>query len=325
MLAIILILLAILVVSTFVYHAVRSGNLGSRIPEWIVDIIGPTQQPTGPVVAMQQDINRAIERGRIVTLAKVQVAPQGVVVYAHPDDAARARAVLDQMKREAVATARGRGLVIGETFELRVYDDPTRAPRRPKTDTWIAGQQPPGPPAVTETFTDVRSVLPGAVPTPQAETAGTARPAPSSSTGSVPVRTGTDLPTQPAVGNDLPTHHRPVGNDLPTEHRPVEGMLQLTDRDTGRALPLKSGVQRQLLGRSQEADVVLHDPSISREHAWLVCRDGEYTIEATATSKNGVWVNSRSALAGNPTVLKEGDLVALSRDVVLTATYASAA
>lgn len=70
----------------------------------------------------------------------------------------------------------------------------------------------------------------------------------------------------------------------------------------------------QIVGRSERAQIVLREPSISREHARLSVRDGEVWIE-DLKSKHGTFVNSRRI--SDPTRLQAGDILVFGLVVVL--------
>ena len=63
-----------------------------------------------------------------------------------------------------------------------------------------------------------------------------------------------------------------------------------------------------LLGRSPGSDIVLNYPTVSRTHAVIACRDGDWRVTDTH-SKTGVEVNGR--LIDKSAPLKNGDLIAL--------------
>jgi hypothetical protein len=68
------------------------------------------------------------------------------------------------------------------------------------------------------------------------------------------------------------------------------------------------------LGRREEADIsVPWDPEMSRLHAELVCRAGEWTVTDDGLSQNGTWVNGLR-LAGRRRLV-DGDLLRVGRTV----------
>jgi pSer/pThr/pTyr-binding forkhead associated (FHA) protein len=69
------------------------------------------------------------------------------------------------------------------------------------------------------------------------------------------------------------------------------------------------------LGRRHEADISIpSDPEMSRLHAELVPRAGEWTVSDDGLSQNGTWVNGLR-LAGRRR-LADGDLVSVGRTVI---------
>ena len=77
---------------------------------------------------------------------------------------------------------------------------------------------------------------------------------------------------------------------------------------------LAEGRAAVTIGRREEADVSIPwDPEMSRVHAELVVRAGEWTISDDGLSQNGTWVNGLR-LAGRRR-LADGDLVRVGRTV----------
>jgi anti-sigma regulatory factor (Ser/Thr protein kinase) len=70
---------------------------------------------------------------------------------------------------------------------------------------------------------------------------------------------------------------------------------------------------RTVLGRSKDADLLLVDPSVSREHA-VVLREGERWIIEDLGSANGILVNETKT---ERAVLNEGDIVTIGDAVLL--------
>jgi hypothetical protein len=64
------------------------------------------------------------------------------------------------------------------------------------------------------------------------------------------------------------------------------------------------------VGRAMDNDVVLRDPSLSAHHAMLARRDGAWWIEDLG-STNGSWVNGEAQAAGEPHIVRSGDLLQL--------------
>jgi FHA domain len=79
--------------------------------------------------------------------------------------------------------------------------------------------------------------------------------------------------------------------------------------------PLPNGIRSVTLGRRHEADLSFPwDPEMSRLHAELQLRAGEWTICDDGFSQNGTWVNGLR-LAGRRR-LADGDLVRLGRTMI---------
>lgn len=62
------------------------------------------------------------------------------------------------------------------------------------------------------------------------------------------------------------------------------------------------------VGRAEECDVVLHDPTVSREHAALTYANGAWWLLPAITS-NGTWLNDILVQPGESRVLSDGDLL----------------
>lgn len=87
---------------------------------------------------------------------------------------------------------------------------------------------------------------------------------------------------------------------------PVAGHLTF-DPGTGESILVPVGHGATALGRSDDADVKVPSPFVSRRHAVIGVQDGEVVI-ADAGSAHGTWVNgTRVARA----VLQDGDQIAL--------------
>ncbi len=93
----------------------------------------------------------------------------------------------------------------------------------------------------------------------------------------------------------------------------------LTGDALGKELPLLQ--QQVTLGRGEEADVLIMDPSVSRKHLQLTCRklldkeggQGLKVILQDLNSKNGTLVNYRRV---RRTILKPGDKICLGRIIL---------
>jgi hypothetical protein len=96
------------------------------------------------------------------------------------------------------------------------------------------------------------------------------------------------------------------------------GVPFLTYRDEDgeeRVFPLGEGRRSVTIGRRREADLSFPgDPEMSRLHAELVLRAGEWTIWDDGVSQNGTWVNGMR-LAGRRR-LANGDVLRLGRTTV---------
>lgn len=77
-----------------------------------------------------------------------------------------------------------------------------------------------------------------------------------------------------------------------------------------RAFPLTS--DRITVGRSHICDVCIEEPSMSSEHARLVCSDGAWRI-INLLSTNGVFVNGEKVFSHR---LSDGDEIRLGRTVL---------
>lgn len=59
------------------------------------------------------------------------------------------------------------------------------------------------------------------------------------------------------------------------------------------------------VGRSPQCDIFLNDMTVSREHATIQPRNGEFVIK-DSQSFNGIWINNQNV---DEAVLEEGDIV----------------
>lgn len=66
--------------------------------------------------------------------------------------------------------------------------------------------------------------------------------------------------------------------------------------------------QQVSVGRATECDVVLRDPTVSREHAALTYANGAWWLLPAITS-NGTWLNDAPVQPGESRVLSDGDLL----------------
>ena len=75
----------------------------------------------------------------------------------------------------------------------------------------------------------------------------------------------------------------------------------------GRRFVLRTG--RQTIGRRDDNDIVVSDPSVSASHAWIINQQGHCVIMNTL-STNGTFVNDKRI---HETILKHGDRIRLGR------------
>ena len=80
-----------------------------------------------------------------------------------------------------------------------------------------------------------------------------------------------------------------------------------SDRPPGTAFPLPPVAA---IGRDLDNQIVFVDPTVSGRHAVLNLRDGAWWIE-DLDSTNGSRVNGRGIEAGQPALLRSGDVVQL--------------
>ena len=78
-------------------------------------------------------------------------------------------------------------------------------------------------------------------------------------------------------------------------------------RIAGHVIPLEG--LPMVFGRSRDADVVFDDASVSRRHAELVEREGQYVLRDLG-SMNGLYVNGQRV---DEAVLRHGDELRLGR------------
>ncbi|WP_233842674.1 FHA domain-containing protein [Dyella sp. 2HG41-7] len=93
----------------------------------------------------------------------------------------------------------------------------------------------------------------------------------------------------------------PVSNGRASTHEPVlEGVR---GEFKGRRYLLRQG--RRTIGRRDDNDIVIDDPSVSATHAWIINQHGHYVLMNTL-STNGTFVNDKRI---HETVLAHGDRV----------------
>lgn len=101
--------------------------------------------------------------------------------------------------------------------------------------------------------------------------------------------------------SDSPVSTVPSTNE-PNKEQPL-AVLSLS---TGQEIELLEG--RYILGRQLQSDIVLNDSNVSRQHAEIICSDGEVMIRdlgsTNGTKVNGVAVHSDQ-------LLQQGDVIAI--------------
>lgn len=75
----------------------------------------------------------------------------------------------------------------------------------------------------------------------------------------------------------------------------------------GRRFVLRSG--RQTIGRREDNDLVIDEPSVSSSHAWIINQHGHYVLMNTL-STNGTFVNDKRI---HEVILRHGDHVRLGQ------------
>lgn len=75
---------------------------------------------------------------------------------------------------------------------------------------------------------------------------------------------------------------------------------------------LQVDIDSYIIGRSSSADLVIRDPSVSRQHA-RIFRDGEDLLVEDLGSHNGTWLNGKPVKVPSP--IKVGDEIELARDL----------
>jgi hypothetical protein len=100
----------------------------------------------------------------------------------------------------------------------------------------------------------------------------------------------------------------------------MPGDIWLTFPD-GRELELKDSIT---IGRDASNDLALSSPTVSREHAAIVHRDGRWYVEDRG-SYNGTFLNSTRVQPGTPLPLRHADRIAIGKETVLFSWPAQAA
>jgi DNA-binding transcriptional ArsR family regulator len=98
-------------------------------------------------------------------------------------------------------------------------------------------------------------------------------------------------------------------------------LLLLKGLEEGRCFPLPppgTGERTWVLGRARKAHVSLDfDPFVSLRNARIHCSGGAYSIVDLPESRNGTLVNFRALPKGEPTLLRNGDLIGLGKTLLL--------
>ena len=122
-----------------------------------------------------------------------------------------------------------------------------------------------------------------------------------------PAREG-EAPSQAEEGRTMVYSVPPAAPEAPEPTLPVaRGMLEVE----GRTVALVA--DPSTVGRSDECDVVLNDPNVSRRHAELRMQGGEWHV-VDLGSTNGVKVNGRAVSSAR---LREGDRITLGTSTAI--------
>lgn len=122
-----------------------------------------------------------------------------------------------------------------------------------------------------------------------------------------PVREG-EAPSQAEEGRTMVYSVPPAAPEAPEPTLPVaRGVLEVE----GRIVALVA--DPSTVGRSDECDVVLNDPNVSRRHAELRMQGGEWHV-VDLGSTNGVKVNGRAVSSAR---LREGDRITLGTSTAI--------
>lgn len=110
-----------------------------------------------------------------------------------------------------------------------------------------------------------------------------------------------------------------AGGSTVTAASPVHGAKGLL-RPEGHAWTVQQRVPRFIdkvvLGRGRSCDIVVPDPGVSKQHAYL-SRTGDGLIVQDAGSRNGTFVNGARLLSGARATLRDGDVLQLGPAVAL--------
>lgn len=97
----------------------------------------------------------------------------------------------------------------------------------------------------------------------------------------------------------------PQGNERASVAEPIlEGV---SGEIEGRRFTLRAG--RQTIGRREDNDIVLDEPSVSSSHAWILNQQGHHVV-MNMLSTNGTFVNDQRV---HEATLKHGDRVRLGQ------------
>jgi two-component system, cell cycle response regulator len=77
--------------------------------------------------------------------------------------------------------------------------------------------------------------------------------------------------------------------DRPTSYEPY--LIQISGRETGQMYNLSGRTVK--IGRDPASQIILDDPHVSRNHAEIICRNGNEIVIRDVGSTNGVFVNGK--------------------------------
>ena len=104
--------------------------------------------------------------------------------------------------------------------------------------------------------------------------------------------------------------------DAPVVNRVMREGHRLRVVPLRQRLPGPEGTVR--VGRSAENDLVIDDDTVSARHAVMKHESGaKVMLIRDLGSTNGTWINEKRLVAGKPTVLFDGDIVAFGDAVFL--------
>jgi pSer/pThr/pTyr-binding forkhead associated (FHA) protein len=187
----------------------------------------------------------------------------------------------------------GDQILIGD-YKLAILEEATSqiaAPPPGPNDTLEAIPVPAAPPPPSPAQT--APAIPSAMATVQGMPAPTAQPSQPPTRISVPPASPAPAPSAATYADDVPDY--------------VREMRLVFLGPAGVPAPVTLEKLPMILGRSEAADVALPFSSISREHARILCLNGEVYIEDLGSS-NGVTVNGNRVTRNR---LSPGDLVTM--------------